>query len=77
MPLEVIPADTPDNGRCQSLWNRNACPNKAEFIIYNNGNAGFAVMCRPHLDGFFESYPLARNKVTVQLYGQTAEEMKQ
>jgi hypothetical protein len=75
MPVEVIPEDTPDNGLCQSLWGRNECPNQAEFIVYNNGNAGFAVMCRAHLDGFFESYPLTRSKVTVMPYVRTPEEI--
>lgn len=66
MLVEVIPEDTPDNGLCQSLWGRNECPNAAEFILRNKSNAGYAVMCGPHMQGFFAQYK--GHDVTVENY---------
>lgn len=49
---EVISIDTPNYGICNSLWGRNECPNKAEYILVNKKNSGFAIMCEAHKDGF-------------------------
>lgn len=40
---------------CESAWRPGLeCPNQAEFILRCLDNAGFAIMCGPHKDGFLD-----------------------
>ena len=52
---------------CERYWGRDGeCPNKAEFIVRNINNPGYAVMCRMHKFLFLRAHPLA--PVTVERY---------
>jgi len=48
----LVPLETDDAGLCDSQWGSNKCPNRAEFILFNLDNAGFAIMCGPHKEGY-------------------------
>lgn len=63
---EVISIDTPNYGICNSLWGRNECPNKAEYILVNKKNSGFAIMCEAHKDGFLRI--VKPDQVELKLY---------
>lgn len=39
-------------------WGPKECPNPAEWLVVNNANLGFAVMCGPHCDGFQIECPI-------------------
>ena len=57
MTTEVIPVDTPHDGKCESLWRPDLpCPNPAEFILRDPKTKGFAIMCSPHAEGFLQTY---------------------
>ncbi len=57
MPNEIIPIDTPHDGKCESLWRHDLpCPNQAEFILRNPSNKSFAIMCGPHAEEFLQKY---------------------
>jgi hypothetical protein len=41
--------------KCESLWGRNPCPNNPKFLVITKHAVGFAVMCRPHKEGFLQT----------------------
>lgn len=58
----VVSKETPIDGYCESGWGRNKCPNKAEYVLKNTTNDGYAIMCSQHKDGFFNAFPKAETK---------------
>jgi len=52
----LVSLDAEIDGTCDSQWGANKCPNRAEFILRNSDNLGFALMCGPHKEGYLEQF---------------------
>lgn len=60
--VRIVPLETSlPTDRCWSLWREDLpCPNRATWRVENLDNAGSALMCTPHKDGFAMLWPEAR-----------------
>jgi len=55
--IEIIPEDVKiPYEKCQSKWKDNDCINLADFILENEDNNGYAIMCAPHYNGYVSLY---------------------
>lgn len=65
----------PETGLCESAWAPDVeCVNRAEYILRNTQNAGFAIMCGEHLEGYLRSYT-ATHVVILAYSKELAEEL--